>query len=38
MDGTSLGITLINEWCIPWVGQVKQKRVGGEFRIVVGEY
>jgi hypothetical protein len=38
MDGTSLGLSLINEWCIPWVGQVKRKRVGGKVRIVVGEY
>jgi hypothetical protein len=29
---------MINKWCIPWVGQVKRKRVGGKIEIVVGEY
>jgi hypothetical protein len=38
MDDTSLGLSLINEWCIPWIGQVKRKRAGGKIRIVVGGY
>jgi hypothetical protein len=38
MDSTSLGLTLIKELCIPWVGQVKWKRVGGKVEIDVGEY
>jgi hypothetical protein len=38
MDGTSLGLSLINEWCIPWVGQVRRKRAGRKIGIVVGEY
>jgi hypothetical protein len=38
MDNTSLGLTLIKEWCIHWVGQVKRKRVGGKIGIIVGKY
>jgi hypothetical protein len=38
MDGTSHGLTLIKEWCIPWVGQVKRKRAGGKIGIVIGKY
>jgi hypothetical protein len=38
MDGTSLGLSLINKWCIPWVGQVRRKRVGRKIEIDVGEY
>jgi hypothetical protein len=29
---------MINERCIPWVGQVKRKRAGRKIKIVVGEY
>jgi hypothetical protein len=38
MDGTSLGLSLINKWCIPWVGKVKRKRDGGNVGTIVGEY
>jgi hypothetical protein len=38
MDGTSLGLSIINKWCIPWVGKVRKKRDGRKIRIVVGEY
>jgi hypothetical protein len=30
--------SLINEWCIPWVGKVWRKRDGRKIEIVVGEY
>jgi hypothetical protein len=32
------GLSLINKWCIPWVGKVKRKIDGGKFGIVVGQY
>jgi hypothetical protein len=38
MDGTSLGLSLINKWCIPWVGKVRRKRTDRKIGIVVGEY
>ena len=38
MNGTFLGLSLINEWCIPWVGQFRRNRASGKFEIVVGEY
>jgi len=34
MDGTSLGLSLMNEWRIPWVGNVMRKRVGRKIEIV----
>jgi hypothetical protein len=38
MDGTSLGLSLINEWCISWVGKVRRKRAGENIGIVIREY
>jgi hypothetical protein len=38
MDGTSLRLSLINEWCIPWVGKARRKRARRKIRIDVGEY
>jgi hypothetical protein len=28
MDDTTIGLSLINKWYIPWVGKVKRKRAG----------
>jgi hypothetical protein len=36
MNGMPDGLRAVKGY-IPWVGQVKRKRVGGNFRIVVGE-
>jgi hypothetical protein len=38
MDGTSLGLSLIKKWCIPWVEQVKRKRDGIKIGTIVGDY
>jgi hypothetical protein len=38
MGNTSLGLSMINEWCIPSVGNVSRKRDGRKIGIVVGEY
>jgi hypothetical protein len=38
MDVASLGLSLVNELCITWVGKVRRKRDGREIRIDLGEY